>query len=247
MSGIGTGSTNKSREYIQEMWDKREKGKKIKFNVTMAKTVPKRFGGTSFVMLSEIKFIELFDDSTPIDSCLEALVTKAQSYHADSYPMAPVFHRHMVTFFAVITTANLAQLGTEETTRGTALGFLKHFREREYITDDSEFNLMDSSAIPPSGKPASSSRAVASRRPPVASAVPAALVRASQPATIPAKDKNGVISFSIPPNAEFEPIQIALDWMDGMEQAKRKEAIETELWRLGYPRLIWFASSLDSD
>ncbi|KAK7055717.1 kinase-like domain-containing protein [Favolaschia claudopus] len=182
----------------------------------------------------------------------------------------------MVTFWAAITTANLARLSPSDTTEGTAHGFLRLFRDQGYIQDgvfkskqvfirlvvkgsdlesDSQFMPMDS-AIPASRMPAS--RAAASRRPP-ASATPKDAVLVPQPsvrksAYIPRRvsqipdiapprfmrnpptyvtmfkryvssvNKKGQTCFSIPHDADWEPIQISLDWMDGMDRAKSGEA-----------------------
>ncbi|KAK7019517.1 hypothetical protein R3P38DRAFT_3553372 [Favolaschia claudopus] len=181
MSGIGTGSTAKSKQYVQEMKDKREEGRKVKFNVTLSKSVLRKGGGTTLVMvrgpfIPDVKFVQLFDDSEPIDMVMEAIVLKEHGY-----------------ILGAITTANLALLSSSDTTEGTAHGFLRLFRDQGYIQDgvfkskqvfirlvvkgsdlesDSQFMSMDS-AIP-------ASRAAASRRPP-ASATSKDVVLLSQP------------------------------------------------------------------
>ncbi|KAK6984379.1 hypothetical protein R3P38DRAFT_3231858 [Favolaschia claudopus] len=103
MSGIGTGSTSRSKQYLQDIKDKREEGSKI----------------------PDIKFTILFDDGERIDTALDAVVTKAQEYFAESFPTSPKVYRHMVTFYAALTTANISRLGATETTTGTALGLLR--------------------------------------------------------------------------------------------------------------------------
>ncbi|KAK6981713.1 hypothetical protein R3P38DRAFT_2807913 [Favolaschia claudopus] len=71
MSGIGTGSTSRSKQYLQDIKDKREEGS----------TIP------------DIKFTILFDDGERIDTALDAVVTKAQEYFAESFPTSPKVYR----------------------------------------------------------------------------------------------------------------------------------------------------------
>ncbi|KAJ7891731.1 hypothetical protein B0H13DRAFT_2276905 [Mycena leptocephala] len=269
MSGIGTGSTSKSREYIQELKDKREQGNKVKFNISMAKSVSKKNGASAFVQLPEIRFIEHFNDEDDINLALDTIVVETQEFHAESHPTAGKIYRSIVTFYAVISTANVVRINSTATTTGTVLEFLKHFKMQNYISE-AQFNtktlflrliVLDGasampSGIPASGRPSSSvrpSKRVASaasgdqkqRRPSKpevrkSAYVPRRVVSQAPPPgprfsrnplmfTCMFKRYAGTIKggrtvYSIPHDAEWEPIQIAIDWRDGLKKSKRGEA-----------------------
>ncbi|KAJ7493046.1 hypothetical protein B0H11DRAFT_2396521 [Mycena galericulata] len=92
-AGIGTGITSKGQQYLQDMKDKCEQGKKVKFTISMAKSVAKKPGIVSFILIPEIRFVELVNEEEMGYDVLDSIVLKAQEYHTESYPLSGKIYR----------------------------------------------------------------------------------------------------------------------------------------------------------
>ncbi|KAJ7510207.1 hypothetical protein B0H11DRAFT_2183855 [Mycena galericulata] len=83
-AGIGTGIKSKGQQYLQDMKDKCKQGKKVKFTISMVKSVAKKPGIVSFILIPEIRFVELVNEEEMGYDVLDSIVLKAQEYHTES-------------------------------------------------------------------------------------------------------------------------------------------------------------------
>ncbi|KAJ7501651.1 hypothetical protein B0H11DRAFT_2371922 [Mycena galericulata] len=132
--GIGTGITTKGQQYLQDMKDKREQGKKVKFTISMAKSVAKKSGGVTFILIPEVRFVELANEEDMVYDVLDSIVLKAQQYHTESYPLSGKIYRNIVTFYAFVTATNIFRIPATETTTGSAMDLVQYFKTQNYIT-----------------------------------------------------------------------------------------------------------------
>ncbi|KAJ7443413.1 hypothetical protein B0H11DRAFT_2345095 [Mycena galericulata] len=135
-AGIGTGITSKGQQYLQDMKDKCEQGKKVKFTISMAKSVAKKPGIVSFILIPEIRFVELVNEEEMGYDVLDSIVLKAQEYHTESYPLSGKIYRNIVTFYAFVTATNIFRIpaSSSATTIGSAMDLVHHFKTQNYIT-----------------------------------------------------------------------------------------------------------------
>ncbi|KAJ7200804.1 hypothetical protein GGX14DRAFT_571813 [Mycena pura] len=173
--GISTGTSTKSQQQLQALRDQKNIANKVKFTVSLSKAVPKPRGGTTMVVVPEVRFTELFNDQDSIDSALDKVVAKVQEYHHTSFALEAMIYRDMVTFYAFITATNIFRIPAHVAEGGTVLDFFYYFREQNHLTQVqietkalslrvsvpdlsvATGNFTTGSSVAPSAKPRSSS------------------------------------------------------------------------------------------
>ncbi|KAJ7210227.1 hypothetical protein C8J57DRAFT_1608161 [Mycena rebaudengoi] len=141
--GIGKGPTlvesrkEKGKTIIKEIQEAREQSKRIRFNVSFSKYTVKRNGTPAApTVLPEIAFVENIHQDDQIYEALNAVVLKAQEFHAQTYPLAAKLHRQMVTFSAFESATRVFRLGEAQTTQGTVEDLLQYFKDNCLVTKD---------------------------------------------------------------------------------------------------------------
>ncbi|KAJ7443412.1 hypothetical protein B0H11DRAFT_1931806 [Mycena galericulata] len=142
------------------MKDKCKQGKKVKFTISMAKSVAKKPGIVSFILIPEIRFVELVNEEEMGYDVLDSIVLKAQEYHTESYPLSGKIYRNILTFYAFVTATNIFRIpaSSSATTIGSAMDLVHHFKTQNYITQGQfetktlQLRLIDNGEIFPSGE-----------------------------------------------------------------------------------------------
>ncbi|KAJ7138884.1 hypothetical protein C8R46DRAFT_1234129 [Mycena filopes] len=128
--GISKGAT-----ILQEMKDKREQGKKVKFTVLLCKSKPtKGKGGFQHISIPNVRPVENINEDMATYDALDLIVNRVQEYHGRAFPAATKICRQMITFYASESVTKYANIPEEVLTTGTVTNFLLYFRSNGHIS-----------------------------------------------------------------------------------------------------------------
>ncbi|KAJ7161621.1 hypothetical protein C8R46DRAFT_1037822 [Mycena filopes] len=127
---------SKGASLLQEIRDKREQGKKIKFTITLWKSKPtKGKGGIQLIavrhpillLIPNVRPVENINEDMPTYDALDYIVTRVQEYHGRAFPSSTKIHRESATKYA--------NIPEDVLTGGTVTGLLSYFRSNSHISD----------------------------------------------------------------------------------------------------------------
>ncbi|KAJ7474430.1 hypothetical protein B0H11DRAFT_2282268 [Mycena galericulata] len=129
-----TPGISKGAALLQEMQDKRDQGKKVRFTITLCKSTEKKKGTTAIVPIPEIRPVENINEDEQIYTALDQICLHVQEFHAKLFPTAAKIRRHMVNFYAQETVTRYYNIDENQLTEGTVSDFLRYFRVKGHIS-----------------------------------------------------------------------------------------------------------------
>ncbi|KAJ6472950.1 hypothetical protein DFH09DRAFT_1110044 [Mycena vulgaris] len=126
---------SKGAMLVQEMQEKREQGKKIKFTIILCKEVVKANKSIGIIAIPNMRPVENILEETPVYQALDHITLRVEEFHAKAFPMAAKIRRQMITFYASETVTKYFNIPKDNLTDGTVSDLLLYLKLNRHVTD----------------------------------------------------------------------------------------------------------------